>query len=134
MWWARVNLRLVQRISDFIREDAGGKTRYKLRGMRKVGSMQNVIVDKDVIAEERQLMIAMRMSTLIIKRNTLPHTLYFMFLNNPPTVKQQISGYDYQPYRSIDQSNAPSAAKWMTCVGLYFSYNLRVCSGSLHRM
>jgi len=52
---ARVDLGLIQWISHFIREHASGEARDELRGVREVGCVQNVIVDQDVIAEERQL-------------------------------------------------------------------------------
>lgn len=52
---ARVDLGLVERVGDFVGEDAGGEAGDDLFGFDLVGGVQNVVVDEDVVAEEGEL-------------------------------------------------------------------------------
>jgi hypothetical protein len=54
--WAIMDLCLIQWVSYFVRKDTSGEARNKLFGVCKAGGVQNIIVNMDVIAEERQLM------------------------------------------------------------------------------
>jgi len=57
---------------------------------------------------------------------------YFVFhvLEQPSNWRSlgEISGH------FMRTEDIPRAARWITCVGLYFSYSIRVCSGSLHQI
>lgn len=50
---SEVDLGLVQRVLDFVREHAGRQTRDELLDMRLVGDLEHVVVDEQVLSEER---------------------------------------------------------------------------------
>lgn len=50
-----VDLGLVQRVLDLVGEDASRKTRDNLLGSFDVCSLKNVVVDQEIVAQERKL-------------------------------------------------------------------------------
>lgn len=50
-----VNLGLVQGVCDLVREDACRQARHDLLGLLEVGSVEDVIVDNEIVTEERGL-------------------------------------------------------------------------------
>lgn len=60
--------------------------------------------------------------------------LYFIFMNSPPTAHNKIMIIIQHPTPLTLQKvyYAPSAARWMTCVGLYFAKSALVASASLY--
>lgn len=85
-----MNLRFIQRVTHFVRKNAGGEARDEFCDVYEVGGVQDVVVDVYIIAEEGQLVgrVAMRTRT-DSERRCFGYTLYFKFLNNPPTSGRQ---------------------------------------------
>lgn len=77
-----MDLGLIKRVCDFVGEDACREARYDLGGSSIMGRVEDVVVDEDVIAEERELRLIVRTS-MCVRRSW--RTLYFMFLKRPPT-------------------------------------------------
>jgi hypothetical protein len=94
-----MDLRLVERVSHYVREDASREARDELLDTREVGGVQDVIIDMDVIAEERQL--KNRDEDLGVDHRRRFGTLYFMFLYNPPTGERR---FDDKPSSTINRS------------------------------
>ena len=62
-----------------------------------------------------------------IRNEGLRMYLVFHILKQTPDCGGMIGG----PRAISDNLHPPRAARWITCLGLYFSYNRRVCAGSL---
>lgn len=78
-----MDLRFVEGVGHLVREDASRQTRDKFLGMVGVRRVQDVVVDKEVFTQERQLVI--RDKNLSHETMLGAQTLYFMFLKRPPT-------------------------------------------------
>jgi hypothetical protein len=55
MWKAEMNLVLVKRIDDFVREYTCRKTRYNFLRLCEIGGVKHVVVDERIISQECQL-------------------------------------------------------------------------------
>lgn len=55
MRWTKVNLLLCEWVFDFVREDTRRKTRYDFLCPFDVSSVENIVIDQHVIAEESHL-------------------------------------------------------------------------------
>lgn len=127
MWWSSMNLespqyppdrcdahvryhRFINGICCFIRKDAGRKAGHHLAHFRFVSHRENIIIDLHVVTLERRQQNVLKLSvqqrgSILTKKSRFRLKLR----KRPPT----------------------SAAKWMTCVGWYFSKSNFVFSRSL---
>jgi len=90
VWRSKVDLRLIEWVLNFIWEDASREARDDFVCLVGIGRSEDVIVYQSVVTEERELLLRhIRDITSEITRGMikpcLVRTLYFMFLNRPPT-------------------------------------------------
>ena len=104
-----MQLGLIEGIFHLVRKYTRRKTRYKFLDPKQVGMVQDVVVDEQVVSKEVQLGPTTNCQPHTHSGANCALTLYLRCLKRPPTI----------------------AARWITCVGLYFSKILRACAASL---
>ena len=50
VWWTAMNHCLINGISCFVRENAGGKARYYFTHTRFIAVVKNIVIDEDVVS------------------------------------------------------------------------------------
>ena len=56
VWQAKVDLGLVERVGDLIREDTGGQARDSFFDAGGVGGVKDIIIDKGIVTVEGELL------------------------------------------------------------------------------
>jgi hypothetical protein len=82
MWRTEMDVKLGQRVGDFIWEDASRKTRDEFRDFVLVRRLEDIGVDQEIVTEECELL---RIAGISLISDPQGHALYFIFLNSPPT-------------------------------------------------
>jgi urate oxidase len=89
MWWSKVNLLLCEWVFDFVREDTRRKTRDDFLCPFDMSSVENIVIDQHVVAEESHL------------QGVRSHTTEYIYPNLPLSVREEATHY-----RNADQMNS----------------------------